>query len=51
MPSDNRSSSDLPLPRFERVLKALTQVPKKEVEEQQARERQRRKRSGRKRTA
>jgi hypothetical protein len=33
MPNDDsRSSSDSPFPRFERVMKALIQVPKKEVE-------------------
>jgi len=33
MPSDDsRSNSDSPFPRFERVMKALIQVPKKEVE-------------------
>jgi len=50
MPNDDsRSSSDSPFPRFERVMKALIQVPKKEVERKAAQVR--RKRSGRKRTA
>jgi hypothetical protein len=32
MPNDRQSNSDSPFPRFERVMKALVQVPKKEVE-------------------
>jgi hypothetical protein len=37
MPNDDsRSSSDSPFPRFERVMKALVQVPKKEVERKAA---------------
>ncbi len=43
MPNDDsRSSSDSPFPRFERVMKALVQVPKKEVEQKAARERRKR---------
>jgi hypothetical protein len=42
--TDSRSNSDSPFPRFERVLKALIQVPKKEVERKA--QRIHRKRSG-----
>jgi hypothetical protein len=42
MPSDSRSNSDSPFPRFERVLKALVQVPKKEVAHKAAKSHQRR---------
>jgi hypothetical protein len=42
MPSDSRSNSDSPFPRFERVMKALVQVPKKEVEQKAARAREHR---------
>ncbi|MGB3549655.1 MAG: hypothetical protein WA993_03120 [Candidatus Binatus sp.] len=41
MPSDSRSSSDSPFPRFERVMKALVQVPKKKIERKAARTRAR----------
>ena len=45
MPNDDsRSNSDSPFPRFERVMKALIQVPKKDVERKAARERRKRKR-------
>lgn len=38
MPSDDsRSNSDSPFPRFERAMKALVQVPKKEIERKVAR--------------
>jgi hypothetical protein len=39
MPSDSRSNSDSPFLRFERVMKALVQVPKKEIEQKAARTR------------
>ena len=49
MPNDDsRSSTDSPFPRFERVMKALIQVPKKEIERKAAKTRgraQRKKRS------
>jgi site-specific recombinase len=50
MPSDDsRSNSDSPFRRFERVMKALVQVPKKEVEQKTAQVR--RKRSKRKKSS
>ena len=49
MSNDSQPNSDSPFPRFERVMKAFVQVPKKEVEERAAQER--RKRRARKRTA
>jgi hypothetical protein len=44
MPSDSRSNSDSPFPRFERVMKALIQVPKKEIEKMATREHRKRSR-------
>jgi len=49
--SDNRSNSDSPFQRFERVMRALVQVPKKEVEQIAARRRQRRERKRRDKSA
>jgi len=42
--SDNQSNSDSPFQRFEKVMRALIQVPKKEVEQMAAKRRQRRER-------
>jgi hypothetical protein len=42
MSKDGQSNSDSPFPRFERVLKALIQVPKKVVEQKAARARRNR---------
>lgn len=43
MSNDSQSNSDSPFPRFERVMKALIQVPKKEVERKAARTKAQRK--------
>lgn len=47
--NESRSSSDSPFPRFERVMKALVQVPKKDVERKAAVEHRKRLRAGRNR--
>jgi hypothetical protein len=49
MASDSRSSSGSPFQRFEKVMRALVQVPKKEVEKQAETIRRKRKASQEKR--
>lgn len=51
MPSDSRSSSDSPFPRFERVMKALIQVPKKEIERKAVQAQKKRAKRGRSKMA